>query len=391
MQRKDVDQMSSLGTVGIDYTPAYEQGGGIGRYVRELVAALAKEDTQTHYKLFVAGVNDVGNLPPAPGENFSWHTTRLTPRWLARLWHRAKIPYPVEQFIGDVALFHATDFVLPPTKRNTRTLLTVHDLSFVHLPETAAPSLKKYLDRVVPRSVAGAYHVLADSAATKTDLISLYGTPDDKITVLLSGVDSRFHPVADSQQQLMVREKYGLGPWPYLFTIGTVQPRKNYARLCEALAILHNTHPDIHLVIAGGKGWLEAPIYETVQRLRLDQFVHFIGFADDEDLPTLYSMAAVVPYVSLYEGFGLPVLEAMACDTPVVASNISSIPEVAGEVALLVDPTKTEAIAQAIQTVLDNTALQERLITGGQQQVKQFTWQQSARQLIQVYQNVIAD
>ncbi|MFC1959428.1 glycosyltransferase family 4 protein [Chloroflexota bacterium] len=380
--------MTNLGTIGIDYTPAYEQGGGIGRYVRELVTALAKEDTNTHYKLFVAGVDAPEKLPDLPGENFSWHTTRVTPRWLARLWHRANIPYPVEQLLGDITLFHATDFVLPPTRHDTRTLVTVHDLSFVHVPETAEPRLKKYLDVMVPRSVKKADHILADSAATKADLVTLYNTPSDKITILLSGVDPHFRPIEDTQQQTAVREKYGLGTWPYLFTIGTVQPRKNYTRMCEALAIMHTSTPDLHLVIAGGKGWLEDPIHETVQRLQLGQHVHFIGFADDQDLPALYSAAAAVPYVSLYEGFGLPVLEAMACGTPVIASNLSSIPEVAGNAALLVDPTDSAAIATAIQTVLDKPMLQKQLIDSGYQQARQFTWQKSAQNLLQVYRQV---
>src|SRR4051794_25513768 len=117
-------------TIGIDYTPAYEQGGGIGRYVRELIAALAEQDRETSYRLFVAGVKDKP-LPPVPGPNFTWKPSKIAPIWFARIWHRARLPIPVEQWIGPVDLYHATDFVLPPTRRRTRTVLTVHDLSFV--------------------------------------------------------------------------------------------------------------------------------------------------------------------------------------------------------------------------------------------------------------------
>ncbi|MFN8419299.1 MAG: hypothetical protein U0528_08660 [Anaerolineae bacterium] len=139
-------------TIGIDYTPAYEQGGGIGRYVRELIAALAAEDQESAYKLFVMGAGKTP-LPALPGANFRWHPSRITPTWFARMWGRAQLPIPVNRWIGRCDLYHATDFVLPPTDRNTRTLLTVHDLSFARVPRSASPALKKYLDAVVPRSV----------------------------------------------------------------------------------------------------------------------------------------------------------------------------------------------------------------------------------------------
>lgn len=307
--------------IAIDYTPAYEQGGGIGRYVREIVAALARQPAIFDYPLFVAGARE---LPALPGKNFTWKPTRLTPLWLARLWQRARVPLPVEIFTGKVDLYHATDFVLPPTR--ARSLLTVHDLSFVRVPETASPALKAYLDVVVPRSVKRAEHILADSQATKDDLVNLYGTPEDKITVLLSGVDPRFQPTQDAS----VRGKYNIPERPYIFSVGTVQPRKNYTRLIHALAALRGKDYDIGLVISGGKGWLDDPIYEAIRDAKMDDYVRFIGFADDADLPALYSGALITAVPSLYEGFGIPVLESMACGTAVVTSNLSSLPEVGG-------------------------------------------------------------
>ncbi len=354
-----------MSTIGIDYTPAYEQGAGIGRYVRELINALAQIDDQTPYRLFVAGINASSSLPTTPGPNFSWRTTRLSPKWLARIWHRAHVPLPIERWTGNIDLVHATDFVLPPVRRTTRTILTVHDLSFVHVPETTSPGLKRYLDAVVPRSVSRADHILADSQSTKDDLIKIYNTPADKVTVLLSGVDSRFRPVDDPRKLNEVRQKYRLGTWPFLFAIGTVQPRKNYTRICEALSLLRSEFPDLNLVIAGGKGWLDDPIYENVRRLQLEEQVHFIGFAEELDLPVLYSAAVAVPFVSLYEGFGLPVLEAMACGTPVIASNISSIPEVAGDAAVLVDPRNSDAISAGIRDVLITESLGNDVLAKG--------------------------
>lgn len=369
--------------IAIDYTPAYEQGGGIGRYTRELTAALAHLDTQTPYKLFVAGA---AQLPPAPGANFAWRPTPITPRWLARLWGRARLPLPVETFTGAIKLYHATDFVLPPTLPGTKTLLTVHDLSFVRVPESAQPSLKRYLDAVVPRSVRRADHILADSQATKDDLTALYGTNPEKITVLLSGVDARFRRVDDPAA---VRAKYGIPPRPYLFAVGTVQPRKNYRRLIQALAMLRAGGRDIGLVIAGGRGWLEDPIYAALRETGMTEFVHFIGFADDADLPALYSGAAVCALPSLYEGFGLPVLEAMACGTPVLTSNISSLPEVAGDAALTVTPTDLDAITNGLARLLDDSDLRARLVAQGYAQAARFTWTASATQLITIYKKLL--
>ncbi len=370
--------------IGIDYTAAYEQGAGIGRYVRELIAALAMCDPQQTYRLFVAGAN-THQLPPVPGPKFFWRATRITPLWFARIWYRARIPLPVETFTGRIQLFHATDFTLPPTLPGTRTLLTVHDLSFVRAPETATPVLKAYLDEVVPRSVRRATHVLADSQATKDDLIEFYGTAPEKISVLLSGVTANFKPVTDPETRKAVRERYNIQENPYIFSVGTVQPRKNYARLIEALAALGPAYADVHVVIAGGRGWLDDPIYETVQRLGLAERVHFIGFARDEDLPALYTDAACVAYPSLYEGFGFPVLEAMACGTPTMTSDVSSMPEVAGDAALMVDPYDVDAIADALKQLLSDHTLRAELIVRGYQQASQFTWTQSARQLKAIY------
>ncbi len=377
-----------MSTIGIDYTAAYEQGAGIGRYVRELVRALAAQDGGSAYRLFVAGARR-GDLPPAPGSNFDWRPTRITPLWFARLWHRAQIPLPVEAFTGRLDLYHATDFTLPPTLPGMHTLLTVHDLSFVRAPETSTPVLKAYLDKVVPRSVRRADHVLADSQATKDDLVALYGTPPEKITVLLSGVDVRFGPVEDADARRAVRARYNIPDGPYIFSVGTVQPRKNYVRLAEALATLGPRYADVRLVIAGGRGWLDSPIYHTIESLGLGERVLFTGFARDEDLPTLYSDAACVAYPSLYEGFGFPVLEAMACGTPVLTSTVSSIPEVAGDAALLVDPYDVDAIRTGLERLLDDETLRADLIARGLAQARRFTWERSAQHLIQIYRRLL--
>ena len=317
-----------MATIGIDCTAAYEQGAGIGRYVRDLIRALAAHDRSTAYRLFVAGAPRDGLPRARPEFPVAAHAHHAP--LVCALGTGSNFLCRSRRSPEECALFHATDFTLPPTLPGTKTLLTVHDLSFVRAPETSTPVLKAYLDRVVPRSARRATHVLADSQATKDDLIELYGMPPEKITVLLSGVNPEFKPVTDTNSLRAVRQRYQIPDNPYILSIGTVQPRKNYARLITALAALGPAHEDVHLVIAGGRGWLDSPIFRAVYDQGLEDRVHFIGFARDEDLPALYSGAACLAYPSLYEGFGFPVLEAMACATPVVTSTISSMPEVAG-------------------------------------------------------------
>ncbi len=381
--------MAHLPRIGIDYTPAYEQGGGIGRYVRELVAALVAQRDLYDYRLFVAGAA-FPFTAPFQASRVSWSPITVTPPWLARIWHRLRLPLVVEAFTGKLDLFHATDFVLPPTLSQTVTLLTVHDLSFVRVPDSAFPALKRYLDQVVPRSVMRADHILADSVATKVDLVDLYGVVPEKVTVLLSGVNQSFARATDPVFLMAMRNKYGLGSWPYLFSVGTVQPRKNYARVIQALALLHKRGFDLHLVIAGGKGWLDDPIYATVHEQKMQDFVHFIGFADDADLPALYSAASCFVFPSLYEGFGLPVLEAMRCGTPVITSNVSSLPEVAGDAALTVDPYDVEAIADALERIVSSPSLCETLVSRGYERARQFTWEASAQHLLDIYAQLLA-
>ncbi|MCU0499332.1 MAG: glycosyltransferase family 4 protein [Anaerolineae bacterium] len=372
--------------IAIDYTPAYEQGGGIGRYVRELIQAVIPLPTAYAYRLFVAGYQPAKALPFASNERVNWATTPITPKTFARYWHRLRIPYPtIEAWTGPIRLFHGTDFVLPPLRRDTKALLTIHDLSYIHTPESASPRLKAYLERVVPRSLARADHILADSSASKQDIIAHYGVDPAKITVLLSGVNPSFRRVDATAARL----KYGIGDAPYLFTIGTVQPRKNYERLIAAFERLAPNFPDLKLVIAGGKGWLDDPIYAALSRSAYQDRIRFIGFAEDADLPALYSGAALVPFISLYEGFGFPVIESMACGTPVVASNVSSIPEAAGDAAILVDPRDLDAITESCRRVLEDSALRADLIKKGYAQAARFTWERAARELLSIYAEVL--
>ena len=373
--------------IGIDYTSAATQGAGIGRYTRELIHALLALSSDNYYSFFYASRKSLQpsafSLQPSKIIRLPFHD-----KWLMRLWHRLRIPLPVELVTGKIDLFHSPDFTLPPTLPGVPTLLTVHDLSFIRDPDSAWPSLRAFLNQAVPRSVKRATHVLADSQATKDDLIELFGTPMDKITVLYSGVDARFAPVHDRLSLDRVCAKYGLTR-PFILSVGTLQPRKNYARLIQAFAQLANEVPH-QLIITGGKGWMFGDIFTLVKSLGLEQRVRFPGFVDDADLPALYSAADLFAYVSLYEGFGLPLLEAMACGTPVIGSNTSSLPEVIGEVGLQVDPRNVDAIANALKMMLTQSDLRDRSMVAGLDRARRFTWEQAARELLVIYDRIAA-
>ena len=381
-------------TIGFDATAALTQGGGIGRYTRELIHALVTEAPGYRYTFFSArppAVLPVPNsLPVAP--QVAHRPAPVDERWLYRLWYRAGIPLPVQLFTGPINLFHSPDFVLPPVRGGIPTLLTVHDLSFVHYPATFPANLVAYLNRVVPRSVARATHILADSQSTKRDLAAIWRVPDDKVTVLYSGVNERFRPVTDATALAAVRARYGLGDRPYVLAVGTVQPRKNYELLVRAFRAVAQAGPHV-LVIAGGRGWLTEGLDAEITRQGVADRVILPGFVDDADLPALYSAADLFVFPSLYEGFGLPLLEAMACGVPVISSDASSLPEVAatgGEpTALLLPPGDEAAWSAAMLRLLTDETARQRLITAGVAQAARFTWQAAARQLAALYERLL--
>jgi glycosyltransferase involved in cell wall biosynthesis len=330
------------------------------------------------------------SLPVAP--QVAHRPAPVDERWLYRLWYRAGIPLPVQLFTGPINLFHSPDFVLPPVRGGIPTLLTVHDLSFVHYPATFPANLVAYLNRVVPRSVARATHILADSQSTKRDLAAIWRVPDDKVTVLYSGVNERFRPVTDATALAAVRARYGLGDRPYVLAVGTVQPRKNYELLVRAFRAVAQAGPHV-LVIAGGRGWLTEGLDAEITRQGVADRVILPGFVDDADLPALYSAADLFVFPSLYEGFGLPLLEAMACGVPVISSDASSLPEVAatgGEpTALLLPPGDEAAWSAAMLRLLTDETARQRLITAGVAQAARFTWQAAARQLAALYERLL--
>ncbi len=370
--------------IAIDYTSAVRQGGGIARYTRGLVGALAELDAGNQYVLFSAGRDRTGKRWPS---NFSLRSLPIKDRHLAVIWQRLCVPIPIELFTGWADVFHSPDFVLPPVLR-ARTVLTVHDLSFIRRPECFHKPLLAYASRSIPRAVARADVILADSESTRQDLLELLHVPQDRVFVVYPAVESRFKPQEDSGAIRAVVRPHGIR-LPFILGLGTLQPRKNFARLIRAYDLLRREHHvPHHLVIAGAKGWLYDDIDETIDELGLHEQVLLPGFVADDDLPALYSAADVFAFPSLYEGFGIPVLEAMACGTPVVTTPVSSLPEAAGEAALFVSPEDVEALADALWQLIDDSALRNELRSRGFQQAKRFTWAAAAKKVLGIYQSL---
>ena len=383
--------------IGIDYTSAANQGAGIGRLTRNIVRALAEsERAQNEYTLLIQG-RELPFPPPAPDprnvasgiKNANWREvrTRINERWWHRIWHRLRLPLPVEWVIGPVDVFHSPDFTLPPTQRRTRTIVTVHDLSFLRLPHCFEPALLAYLNANVPPSVRRADCVLADSDNTRQDVIELLDVPPERVRTIYCGVEARFRPIDDAEQLERVRSKYDL-PERFILSLGTIQPRKNYGALIRAFAGLKPG--ETSLVIAGGKGWLYQDVFQTVTDLGVQDRVLWPGFVDDVDLPALYNLAELFAFPSLYEGFGLPPLEAMACGTPVIVANNSSLPEVVGDAGLLVDAGDVDALGGAVERLLDDAVLRRSLAERGLHRAKHFTWQKAAQALLKTYEDSYA-
>lgn len=404
----------------IDYTPAVHQSAGIGRHTRGLVEALAPLAGAHQLVLLVfgrpgrspayaraeampgpsQGDRDSGTgLPAIADDSLGLEIPngcelrvipagRLARRLLTAGWYRLRLPFPATWFSNGGDLYHASDFVLPPVGR-ARSLLTVHDLSFLTVPECAETRLRAFLSRVVPRSVNKADHVLADSHSTKRDLIQRLNVPADKITVIYPGVEARFRPSQDPASLNAVRVRYGLQDTPFVLGVGTIEPRKNWPALIWAWASLRKTAGIPHkLVVAGRDGWLYEGTYQAAAASGLEDDIVFTGFVPDQDLPALYSAADLFVFPSRYEGFGIPVLEALACGTPVVCANNSSLPEAAGDSALLITADDVEGLSTAMLRLIEDEELRASLRNRGLRHASRFSWSVAAVKLLATYEQV---
>lgn len=379
--------------IGIDASRALRsQRTGTEHYAWQLIRHLLVLGGGHRYRLYChqpppAGLFDPPVRQALPGPA-SQPELRVIP--FPRLWTHGRLSVEMAQHPPDVLFVPA--HVLP-VLHPRRSVVTVHDLGYRAFPRAHTPFSRAYLAWSTGFSARRAAHVLVDSQATKDDLVRYTGAAAGKITVVHLGRDESLAPVNDRQRQAEVQQRLGISrgdgkPAPYILYVGTLQPRKNLVRLVEAFARVRHQQPDLLLVLAGQCGWLADPIFQRVEALGLGDAVRFPGFVADADLPVLLSGAICFAFPSLYEGFGFPVLEAQACGAPVLASNTSSLPEVAGDGALLVDPLDTDAVAAGLLRLVSDAALRDRLRMAGFTNLRRFSWQRCATETLAVLEAV---
>ncbi|HZU12709.1 MAG TPA: glycosyltransferase family 1 protein [Chloroflexota bacterium] len=364
-------------TIGFDATSAVRQRAGIGRYTRELLAALARREDPTRYRLIYCSGPD-GRLPTL-SSRFQARPLPVTDRIANAVWHRARLPIPVQFFTGRIDLFHAPDFTAPPAPR-VPTVVTIHDLAFLRRPECAYPTLRAYLEQVVPRAARRATHIIAVSEQTRRDIVELLGVPGEKVTVIPEGLSS-LPRLSESEANALVRKVVA---GRFILAVGTLEPRKNYPRLLEAYASLRELGWRHRLVIAGARGWMDEPIFEALRALNLTDYVSILR-PDDRVLAALYRTADAFIYPSLYEGFGIPPLEALAAGTPTACSATSSLPEVVGDAALTFDPESVDGMTRALDRLLGDRTLSADLRARGPARAARFSWDKTAEATALLY------
>ncbi len=363
--------------IGIDASRSVAQRRtGTENYSLNLIRHLLALESDHRYRLYF-------NHPPS--YNLQSATCNLRTMPFPRLWTHLRLSWEMARCPPDLLFVPA--HVLPIVHPR-RSVVTVHDLGYLYYPEAHRLLDRLYLDLSTRYNARAATHLIADSLATKRDLVERYGVEPDKITVVYPGYDdATFQPVRDEEAIAAVNAKYDIAG-DYVLFVGTLQPRKNLVRLIEAFSNIQYPISSLQLVTVGKKGWLYQEIFRRVEELGLEKRVIFTGYVAEDDLPTLLSGARLSVFPSLYEGFGLPVLEAMACGTPVVCSDASSLPEVAGDAALLVDPLDVGDLAAALERVLRDEALRAELVRRGFEQVRKFSWERCARETLGVLESV---
>ncbi len=364
----------------LDTRPGYRQAG-VSRYIEFLIRELpsASPDQFVVYGgRHSQGVSD--GLRDRSGLRWS-RSVIPTGRPQSRiLWEQSVAPALLERDQIDVV--HATVNVLPVISGRA-SVVTVHDLAFLRFPGQY-PSLKqRYLSALTRRSVLHADRVIAVSENTRHDILMYYPVNPDKVQVVPNGVDAALHPLTELGRLTEFRQRHAL-PSEFLLFLGTLQPRKNLIGLLRGWSRL-DERERLPLVVVGAQGWMYEPIYDEARALGVAGEVIFAGFAEPTDLIYWYNAATVFIYPSLYEGFGMPVLEAMACGTPVIAASTSSIPEVAGDAALLADPDDVGALSTAIGRLSSDTDLRATLSQRGIGRAAMFSWARTARETADVY------
>ena len=366
--------------IGIDARLIFYQTAGIGQYILRLTEALAALDREDEFVLFQSR-KDHDRLVTAP--NFQRRVL-----WTPSHHRFETTAMSAELFPHHLDVLHSPDFI-PPTHIRFPSVITVHDLAFLLYPDFLTPQSARYYAQV-DGAARRARHIIAVSQSTKRDVMRLLGVAEDKVTVIYEAAHPTFRQLDHEEARRHVAARYGIRENFVLF-VSTIEPRKNLPTLLKAFRrLLDVYHPEAALVVAGTQGWLTERVSETVTSLQLGERVRFLGAVTVEDLLYLYNAARVFALPSFYEGFGLPPLEAMACGTPVVVSNTSSLPEVVGDAGQLVDPNDVEAWSVALWRALSDDGLHREMCAKGLRRAATFSWQRAARETLGVYRKVVS-
>ncbi|MHB9032516.1 MAG: glycosyltransferase family 4 protein [Anaerolineae bacterium] len=364
--------------IGIDARLASYRKAGISRYTLQLIEALQQINADDDF-IIMQGRRNQDPILARP--NFTTRTL-LTP-----CHHRLEqitLPWEINPLKLDV--LHSPDFIAPFRIRS-RSVITIHDLVFLLYPNFLDKDAARYYGQI-DQAVLHADGIIAVSGSTKNDIVRLLGVPDNKISVIYEAASPAFRPLRTPEVNAHVHERFGLQPGFILF-VSTIEPRKNLPALLRAYrALIDNYHTTTPLVIAGQKGWLFEEVFNLVTSLHLEQQTHFLGRVSTQELFWLYNTARMLVQPSFYEGFGLTPLEAMACGTPVIVSNVSALPEVVSDAGLLIDPNTPEEITVAMWRLLTDDALWTSLTEKGLKRAACFSWDKAARETLALYHSV---
>ena len=374
--------------VGINAQKALERETGVGNYAFNLVRALTRlPEARGSLRLYLLHGREVlrphldGASLVGPEWNLAGSAARIA-------WEQLGLPRFARR--DGVDVLHYVDHALPLLGRPCPVIITVHDLAFYRLPQMYNAGRRAYKRFVGLRSVERAAQVIVNSEATKAEVRALANISEEKISVIPYGLDAIFHPLPPEERE-RTRRKFDLHR-PFFLFVGTMQPRKNLKTLIAAFARLVRANPLPHeLVLAGGHGWLVGDLTAFAGEHRVADRVRFVGSIPHDELPGLYNCAESLVYPSWYEGFGLPPLEAMACETPVVAAAIPSITEVVGDAGLLVEPSDVTGLTYAMMRVASDQATRARMVESGLRRAQNFSWDQCARSTWAVYQKAAGE
>lgn len=369
--------------IGIDATALPPQPVGAGNYIIQLVRALAALEAGQEFVVFAhqSGCELIG-LPPQPG--LEWVVLPDKNPASRLVWEQTLFPRLVRR--SGVDLLHSLHYTRPLVLP-CASVVTFHDMTFFLFPHLHTRSKRLFFPRAILYSARKADALVAISESTRQDAIRLLGIPPHKIFTTPLGVSPDYRPVSEASLLEEVRRRYRL-PEKFILYVGLVEPRKNLPLLLKAYKSLTRQRQDYPLVIVGRFGWMYEQVIRQIDLLELKEKVHFAGYVPAQDLPIVYNLADVFVYPSLYEGFGLPPLEAMACGTPVITTAVSSMPEHVGEAGILVPAQDEQALSQAILAVLGDQALREQLAILGPRQAARFTWKRTAQETLRVYQQL---